>query len=217
MITGAAAMLQNIGPRISYCLHKAAHARATAERALDAATRRYFLDFEESWLLPGRSEEFTERTRRFCMYLNAPAARPAWADPSRSANRTRGVAKRIGNAEMAVIDDSTDAREGLHALILSLGYKCKAFESAEDFLRSGSKADTACLILDVHLPRMSGPDLQAHLIASGYFIPIVFVSGRFEERIRSQVLAAGALAYLTKPYDESALLACLEKALRARG
>ena len=197
---------QNISSRISFSVHKAAQGRTVKEQRAKAAIRDDVRKFKKTRLGPGRSAHPAARRRR-----------PACARGLHGVNDTNGIARHVGNAQMAVIDDSPDAREGLHALILSMGYKCQAFGSAEDFLGSESKADTACLILDVHLPGMSGPDLQARLIADGHCIPIVFVSGRFEECVHRRVIAAGALGYLTKPYDESALLDCLERALNARG
>jgi FixJ family two-component response regulator len=114
---------------------------------------------------------------------------------------------------IAIIDDDRCAREGINALIASLGYSSATFVSAEEYLGSESKRHTACLILDVHLPGMSGPDLQAHLMADGGRTPIVFVTALFDERVRNRVLGAGALGYLTKPCDESALISCLVKAV----
>jgi len=126
-----------------------------------------------------------------------------------------GATKSVRNKQIAIVDDAQDCRQGLHHLVESLGYKCQTFETAENYLRSELNGNTACLILDVNLPGMSGPDLQAHLIADGYRIPIVFVTGRFEERVRSRVLTAGAFGYLTKPLDENALLNCIDAALNA--
>lgn len=117
------------------------------------------------------------------------------------------------NGLIAIIDDDRCAREGINALIASLGYSSATFMSAEEYLGSESKLHTACLILDVHLPGMSGPDLQAHLMADGGKTPIVFVTALFDERVRNRVIGAGALAYLTKPCDESALISCLVKAV----
>jgi FixJ family two-component response regulator len=85
--------------------------------------------------------------------------------------------------------------------------------SAEDYLSSKLKADTGCLILDVHLPGMSGPDLQSHLIADGNCTPIVFITGRFEQNVRNRVIAAGAIDYLTKPFPAESIINCIDKAL----
>lgn len=119
----------------------------------------------------------------------------------------------VRNGLIAIIDDDQCAREGIDALIASLGYSSATFMSAEEYLGSEAKLHAACLILDVHLPGMSGPDLQAHLTADGGRIPIVFVTALFDERTRSRVIDAGALGYLAKPCDESALISCLVKAV----
>src|ERR1700739_600063 len=118
------------------------------------------------------------------------------------------------NSELiASVDDDQGARDGLSALFDSLGYRSAVFASAEEYLSSKLKADTGCLILDVHLPGMSGPDLQSLLVVDGNCTPIVFVTGRFEQNIRSRVIAAGALDYLIKPFIEKAVVDCIEKAL----
>ena len=119
----------------------------------------------------------------------------------------------LANRLVAIVDDDLHAREGLNEFVQSLGYMTAAFVSAEDYLKSKLNGDTACLILDVNLPGMSGPDLQARLIDDGYSTPIIFLTGRFDHKVRSRVLRAGALGYLTKPNDDQELTNCIKKAL----
>jgi FixJ family two-component response regulator len=114
---------------------------------------------------------------------------------------------------VAIVDDDLDAREGLNNFVQSLGHMSATFASAEDYLNSNLNGDTACLILDVNLPGMSGLDLQARLIEDGYCTPIIFWTGRYDEAVRSRVLRAGALAYLTKPGDGKELTDYIRKAL----
>jgi FixJ family two-component response regulator len=127
--------------------------------------------------------------------------------------QSNGKSGDVRNGLIAIIDDDRCAREGINALIASLGYSSATFMSAEEYLGSDSKLHTACLILDVHLPGMSGPDLQSYLMADGGKIPIVFVTALFDERVKNRVIGAGALGYLIKPCDESALISCLVKAI----
>ncbi|HKR84873.1 MAG TPA: response regulator [Terriglobales bacterium] len=122
--------------------------------------------------------------------------------------------KRLENRLIAIVDDDECARSGLSVLLESLGYTTAAFASAEEYLASDTSEDTAGLILDVHLSGLSGPDLQAALIAQMRCPPIVFVTGRFEEQVQKRVTEAGAVGYLIKPCSERALLDCIGKFLR---
>lgn len=114
---------------------------------------------------------------------------------------------------MAVVDDDESVRESLPDLLRELGFLVQAFSSAEEFLAL-EFLDTECLILDVGLPGMSGPALQQELRRRGRKIPIVFITGRADENIRARVLEAGAVAYLLKPFTETALLDAVRQALR---
>jgi FixJ family two-component response regulator len=114
---------------------------------------------------------------------------------------------------IAIIDDDAFARDGMTALVESLGYVSARFASTEEYLASNIVVETACLVLDVHLPGMNGPDLQANLLADGYRIPIIFVTGQFDDRTRAKVSRAGAIAYLAKPCCEKMLVSCLDRAL----
>jgi FixJ family two-component response regulator len=96
------------------------------------------------------------------------------------------------------------------------GFAADAFASAEEFLRSSRVSDTACLITDVKMPGMSGVDLQCHLIAQGKRVPTIFITAFPEESSRSKALAAGAVCFLTKPFDGKTLIGCLHDALRKR-
>ena len=114
---------------------------------------------------------------------------------------------------ISIVDDDAWARSGLADLILSLGYEVRAFESAEQFIQSDSIKDTACLITDLHMPGISGLDLQSFLRGKGHNTPIIFVTAYPNDKHRQQALADGAAGFLTKPYDERSLVACLTRAM----
>lgn len=115
---------------------------------------------------------------------------------------------------MAVVDDDESVRESLPDLLRELGFVVQAFSSAEEFLSSEFLDNTECLLLDVAMPGMSGPALQQELLRSDRNVPIVFITSRADEHIRAQVLEAGAVAYLLKPFTETALLDAVMQALR---
>lgn len=117
------------------------------------------------------------------------------------------------NELIAIVDDDRWAREGMWCFVESLGYLGAMFASAEEYMQSELKQCAKCLILDVHLPGMSGPDLQARLLHDGYLTPVIVVTGEFERHVRDRVIKAGAFAYLTKPCDEGTLIDCLESAV----
>src|ERR1700684_1214678 len=93
---------------------------------------------------------------------------------------------------LSVVDDDESIRESLPDLIREFGFAARAFSSAEEFLSSGSASETSCLILDVAMPGMSGPDLQQELKRRGEEIPTIFITGQKDERIRARVLEQGA-------------------------
>jgi FixJ family two-component response regulator len=119
-------------------------------------------------------------------------------------------------AVIAIIDDDAFVRESTADLISSLGHESLIFDSGEQFLASGRLADTVCIITDLQMPGLSGLDLQAHLQANNCFTPIIFITAYPKESARARALDAGAVAFLTKPYEEGALIGSLETALRRR-
>lgn len=116
---------------------------------------------------------------------------------------------------ISIIDDDPSVREATQSLIRSLGYDAQVFASAEEYLRSERLSDSSCLITDLHMPGMSGTDLQDRLIADGYQIPIIFVTAYYEDRTRDRVMDAGAFGFLRKPFNDESLIECLDKALNA--
>jgi len=117
---------------------------------------------------------------------------------------------------VAVVDDDESVRESLPDLLRQFGFAAQAFSSAEAFLASEALGETRCLILDVAMPGMSGPDLQQELMRRRQEIPIVFITANGDRTIRSHVLAQGAVECLFKPFTETALLDALNAALRTR-
>jgi FixJ family two-component response regulator len=117
---------------------------------------------------------------------------------------------------VAVIDDSESVRESLPDLLRQFGYEAETFASAEAFLSSGALERSRCLILDVGLPGMSGPDLQQLLAGRAQRVPVVFITALGDPRLRSRLLAAGAVACLFKPFGDTALLDAVAAALSAR-
>jgi FixJ family two-component response regulator len=114
---------------------------------------------------------------------------------------------------VSVVDDDESIREALPDLLREFGYSVRAFSSAQAFLDSGSIEETKCLILDIAMPGMSGPDLQRELNTRAKRPPIVFISAHGDETLRPWLIEQGAVDCLTKPFSDTALRAAIEKAL----
>ena len=117
-------------------------------------------------------------------------------------------------ALVSVVDDDESVRESLPDLLEVCGYRVEAFSSAEAFLASEFAAQTQCLILDVAMPGMSGPDLQRELGLRRQEIPIVFITAHRDEADRPHLLQGRAVECLFKPFSEAALLEAVARALR---
>jgi FixJ family two-component response regulator len=117
---------------------------------------------------------------------------------------------------VAVVDDDESLRESLPDLLREFGFAAKAFESAEGFLASGCASEVKCLILDIAMPGMSGPDLQHELKRRGLVIPIVFITANADETARPRLLRQGAVECLFKPFGDTALRDAVRAALRRR-
>jgi len=116
---------------------------------------------------------------------------------------------------ISIVDDDESVRQATSALVRSLGYAAATFASAEDFLESDRVDDTTCLITDVQISGLSGVELQSRLIADGRLMPIIGVTAHPEESIRTQMLSAGAVGFLSKPFNDECLIDCLTAALKS--
>lgn len=116
---------------------------------------------------------------------------------------------------ISVVDDDESVRESLPDLLREFGFEAQTFSSAEEFLASESLADTKCLLLDVAMPGMTGPDLQRELTLRDQEVPIVFITAQRDASIRLRLIAQGAVECLFKPFEPTDLLQALNTALRA--
>jgi len=117
---------------------------------------------------------------------------------------------------VAIVDDDESIRVTTKDLLESAGLNAAAFASAEDFLNSGLLPSVACAVADMRMPGMSGLALHEHLLASGNPIPTILMTAYPDEPIRARALKAGVVAYLTKPFTDDELLACIGSAVRQR-
>lgn len=116
---------------------------------------------------------------------------------------------------ISVVDDDESVREATANLLRSVGFKAEIFPSAEKFLDSSSLSDTACLILDVQMPGLTGPDLQRRLASQNRRIPIVFITAHADARVQAEVMRAGAVDMLAKPFSEEAFFRAVRAGLEA--
>jgi FixJ family two-component response regulator len=114
---------------------------------------------------------------------------------------------------IVVVDDDESVRDSLPDLLRVLGYDSRAFASAKEFLDSGCLNETDCLILDVAMPGMSGPDLQREVLRRGEKVPIIFITAQQDTSLRAALRQKGAVEVLFKPYSEQDLRAALDLAL----
>jgi FixJ family two-component response regulator len=117
---------------------------------------------------------------------------------------------------ISIVDDDSLARDGIRELIESLGYKAVTFISAEHFLESGLIGETTCLITDLQMPGLNGLELQEALRSQGYQTPVILITAYANEKHRKRALDNGAVGFLSKPFDEDALIGCLNAAIRLR-
>jgi FixJ family two-component response regulator len=115
---------------------------------------------------------------------------------------------------IAVVDDDESVRESLPDLLREFGFSARTFASAEEFLSSGCVEEAHCLILDIGMPGMSGPELQQELQQRKQMVPIVFITAISDHLLRPRLLAQGAVECLLKPFSDTALLGALQAALR---
>jgi FixJ family two-component response regulator len=119
----------------------------------------------------------------------------------------------MAQALVSVVDDDESVRESLPDLLREFGFAAQAFASPDEFLMSDCISATSCLILDIAMPGMSGPELQHELTVRGHAIKIIFITARGDEMLRRQLIARGAVDCLFKPFSEQELKAALDAAL----
>ena len=122
---------------------------------------------------------------------------------------------KVNGSLVSVVDDDESVRESLPDLLIEFGFTAQAFSSAEAFLASDAIGKTSCLILDISMPGMSGPELQHELVQRGHRIPVVFITAHRNDTVRARLLEQGAVDCLFKPFSETALLDALRAALRS--
>ena len=115
---------------------------------------------------------------------------------------------------VSIVDDDESVRESVPDLLRELGFAASAFSSAEEFLASDCIEQTKCLLLDISMPGMSGPDLQKELRRQRKEIPVIFITAQRDETVRARLIEQGAVECLFKPFSEDALLEALNAALR---
>jgi len=115
---------------------------------------------------------------------------------------------------ISIIDDDASVRSATENLLKSHGYATRTFASAEEFLRVSHLNDTSCVIADVQMPVMSGPELMAVMRGRGHLVPFIFITAYPEENVRIQALNNGAIGFLAKPFAGSSLIDCLAAALQ---
>jgi FixJ family two-component response regulator len=118
---------------------------------------------------------------------------------------------------IAVVDDEEAIREALQSLLRSVGLRAEMFASAEDFWHAGQLLKTACLIVDVRMPRMSGLELQRQLATAHGPIPIIFITAHGDKETHARALRGGAVAFLDKPFSDKVLLRAVQAALPSSG
>lgn len=121
---------------------------------------------------------------------------------------------KVTSSLVSIVDDDESVRESLPDLLREFGFRAEAFSSAEEFLASDSVGKTECLILDVAMPGMTGPDLQRELLRRGQSIPIVYVTAHKDDAVRPRLIERGAVECLFKPFSDAALQEALISALR---
>jgi FixJ family two-component response regulator len=137
-------------------------------------------------------------------------------DEGSASEQVKGMDMGVSKSTIiSIVDDDESVRDAIRSLLKSIGFRVEVFASAEDFWHAGRLHHTACLILDMRMPGMSGLELQRRLAAAQWRIPIIFITAHDEEEARARALRAGAVAFLDKPFSDEVLLRAVESALQS--
>jgi len=116
---------------------------------------------------------------------------------------------------VSIIDDDQDVRQAVQRLMRSRGFATRTFASAEEFLRSPSLHETACVLTDIQMPGMTGIDLHDVMLKQGPRLPVIFLTAFPDDRTEKRALQAGALGFLTKPFDARTLVSLVDTAVQS--
>jgi FixJ family two-component response regulator len=122
----------------------------------------------------------------------------------------------VPEGTVILVDDDASVRKALQRLIRAAGYEVLTFADAAEYLAGPAPSSSACMVLDIRMPVMTGFDLQSAIAGTSRALPVVFITGHGDEDVRAQALRAGAVDVLFKPIDEEALVTAIERALAAR-
>jgi FixJ family two-component response regulator len=153
------------------------------------------------------------RRRELHPYQSIDTSGSSVVHPLRSDCRAEYEKQMAVRPIVTVVDDDESVRESLPDLLVALGFDAKAFASAEEFLSSDAVLQTRCLILDVAMPGISGPELHRELLARGHAIATIFITAHIDETVRAGLLRQGAVACLYKPFSDKELRAALHSGL----
>src|SRR5262245_2955780 len=155
------------------------------------------------------------------MLMSARVAYLCWAQGFSAAGHSPMLGPRTEDEQLqdapiiSIIDDDESMRCAVKSLVTSLGLDAYTFASAEAFLQSPHLDDTSCVITDLQMPGLNGVELQKSLLAQGRRIPIIFVTAFPEERLRARAMEAGALGFLSKPFESETLITLIDQAIEA--
>jgi FixJ family two-component response regulator len=127
---------------------------------------------------------------------------------------TEADMKSVLPALVAIVDDDESVRDAVGSLFRSMGFRTELFAGGEEFLAAPNLREFSCLILDVQMPGMNGLELQLRLAAASHPIPIIFITAFGDESVRARALRGGAVSFLTKPFNEDALLGAVQSAIQ---
>jgi FixJ family two-component response regulator len=134
--------------------------------------------------------------------------------PLASPSKLASVTNKSSSQLVAIVDDDRSVQSALKDLMESAGLEARCFGSAEEFLEPDQRNQTACLVADIRMPGMSGLELQAKLKAEGSRIPIIFITAHGDAKMKMQAMKAGAVEFLSKPFDDEVLLQKVRHALQ---
>jgi FixJ family two-component response regulator len=133
--------------------------------------------------------------------------------PLAAPSKLASVTNKSSSQLVAIVDDDRSVQSALKDLMESAGLEARCFGSAEEFLEPDQRNQTGCLVADIRMPGMSGLELQAKLKAEGSRIPIIFITARGDAKMKMQAMKAGAVEFLSKPFDDEVLLQKVRHAL----